>query len=201
MTLQRILLVFLAVVVVFCFAGTVLASGGHGPGPADSGPLSPDPFKKNLALWSFVIFVALFAVLYKFAFAPIAKGLDAREEGIANQIASAERANVDAKQLLAQYQQKIDAAGDEVKQIIDNAKQEGRRMADDIVAKAHESAAAQQKRALAEIDAATTNALQDLAEQSATLATNLAGRIIRKEIDPNAHRDLVSAAINNLNNN
>lgn len=193
--MRRFVFILLLIAVCLCCVGTLCASEA----PA-SGPLDFDTLKRDLGLWSLVIFLALFAVLYKFAFGPIAKALDQREEGIANQISSAERANADAKQLLSQYQQKLDEADGEVKQMIAVAKQDGQRMAEEIVAKAHEAASAQQKRALAEIDAAATNALQDLADQSATLATQLAGRIIKKEIDPGAHRDLVTAAINNLNN-
>ncbi len=196
MTFPRFVTITLLLLLCVLCVGTAFASGDGG----SPDPLSFDSLKRDLGLWSFVIFVALFAVLYKFAFAPIAKGLDAREEGITGQIAAAERANTDAKQLLEQYRDKLAEADGEVKQIIDNAKQEGRRMADEIVAQAHNAATAQQKRAVAEIETATVNALQELADKSATLATSLAGRIIKKEIDPGTHRDLVNAAISNLNN-
>ena len=196
MTFSRFLTIAVVLLLCVCFVGTAMAAGHAAP----SDPLSPDAAKRDLALWSLVIFLALFAILYKFAFGPIAKGLDAREQGIADQIASAERANSDAKALLEQYQRKLDDADGEVRQIVDDAKVEGRRLADGIVDQARKAADSQQKRALAEIDAATTNALQELAEKTATLATGLAGRIIKKEIDPNAHRDLVNDAINNLKN-
>ena len=46
----------------------------------------------------------------KFAWRPIAAGLDKRERGIADQIAQAEAANQKAKEILADYERKLAAA-------------------------------------------------------------------------------------------
>ncbi|MDR3109499.1 MAG: F0F1 ATP synthase subunit B [Planctomycetaceae bacterium] len=200
MTLKRIIPVVFVLLLCAISVGSVLAASEHAAEHVAGDPLAYDGPKRDLALWSLVIFLILFGILYKFAFAPIAKALDSREQGIAENIAAAERANSDAKELLTQYQKKLDDADGEVRQIVDDAKADGRRMADGIVEQARKAADSQQKRAIAEIDAATTNALQELAEKSASLAAGLAGRIIRKEIDVNAHRDLVNEAISNLKN-
>ena len=71
---------------------------------------NPLDLKSDLALWTAVVFVVLLAVLWKFAWKPIAEGLDKREQHIADQIAEAERNNQDARQLLADYQQKLAAS-------------------------------------------------------------------------------------------
>jgi len=63
-------------------------SGGHGAAEID-----PLWFQRDLALWTGVVFVLLFAILWKFAWGPIREGLDKREQGIADQIAQAEAAN------------------------------------------------------------------------------------------------------------
>jgi len=172
------------------FSPCVLAAGGGG-----DANLNPMEFVSNTAFWTLVIFLTVVAILYKFAFGPIAKALDEREQGILNSIASAQKQNEDAKELLKQYQQKLDDSRDEVRLIIENAKKDAQRQAEDIVAKAREAAGLERDRAMREIEGATTSALQSIAERSATLATRLAGKMIRKEIKPEQHRDLIQGAL------
>ena len=171
----------------------VLASvAEHGDEPVN---LSPIVWASDTAFWTLVIFLTVFGILYKFAFGPIAKALDAREQGILDNIASAQKQNEEAKELLKQYQAKLDASKDEVRQIIETAKNDAQRQAEDIVTKAREAAGLERDRAMKEIESATMSALQSIAEKSATLATNLAGKMIRAEVKPEQHRHLIDAAL------
>ena len=157
--------------------------------------VNPLEFVTDTSIWTLVIFLGVCAVLYKYAFGPIVKALDEREQGIYNNIASAQKQNDDAKELLKQYQDKLDASREEVRQIIENAKKDAQRQGDDIVAKAREAAGLERERAMKEIESATTSALRSIAERSATLATNLAGKMIRAEVKPEQHRSLIDAAL------
>ncbi|MDR1923561.1 MAG: F0F1 ATP synthase subunit B [Planctomycetaceae bacterium] len=157
--------------------------------------MNPLEVASNTAIWSLVVFLFVVAVLGKFAFKPIAKALDEREANIAETIASAQRTNDDAKKLLQQYQDKLDSARNEVRQILDAARKDAEKVAEEIVAKSREAAVQERERAMREIENATTFALQKIAERSATLATNLAGKIIRAEIKPEQHRDLIRGSL------
>ena len=170
----------------------VLASSGGG-----NANLNPMDFKSMISLvpWTLIVFLGVCAILYKFAFGPITKALDEREQGIHSNIAAAQKQNDDAKDLLKQYQNKLDASKEEVRQIIENAKKDAQRQGEDIVAKARDAAGMERERAMKEIESATTSALQSIAERSATLATNLAGKMIRAEVRPEQHRSLIDAAL------
>jgi F-type H+-transporting ATPase subunit b len=174
------------------------AEGGHGDGGDPSEKLNPIKFQIDTALWTGVVFLILVTVLGKFAFKPIAQALDAREQAVADNIAAAEKANVDAKVLLEQYRQKLTDAHGEVKEILDAGKKEAEAAGLAILEKARQAAESERIRATKEIEAATTGALQELAEKSATLATTLAGKIIKTKIDASAHRDLIDSAIQNF---
>jgi len=182
--------VALFVVLFLASSQYVLASGGEG-----KPNVSPMDWASNTAIWTLAIFLVVVTILYKFAFGPIAKALDEREQGILNNIASAQKQKEDAKELLKQYQQKLDDSREEVRQIIENAKKDAQRQAEDIVAKARGAAGLERDRAMREIEGATASALQSIAEQSATLATNLAGKMIRAEVKPEQHRNLINAAL------
>ncbi|MDR2762561.1 MAG: F0F1 ATP synthase subunit B [Planctomycetaceae bacterium] len=160
--------------------------------------LNPLELASDTAIWSLVIFLLVFGILGKLAFKPIAKALDERESNIAEKIASAQRTNDEAKEILLQYQNKLDQSKEEVRQILDTARKDAERVSAEIVSKARESAVQERERAMKEIDGATTFALQKIAEQSATLATNLAGKIIHAEIKPEHHRDLIRNALDDF---
>jgi len=179
----------------FVLSGTpAFAESGDGPKVSPL-PFDFDSFKRDLALWHFIVFMIVFGILAKFAFGPISKALDAREQSVADNISSAAKAHEDAQTLLAQYQAKLDAAAEEVRQIIAIGKKDAEVAGQAIIEKARQAAEMEHTRAVREIEAATTRSLQELAERSATLATQLAGKIMRDRIDPNAHQALIESAI------
>ncbi|MCL2349310.1 MAG: F0F1 ATP synthase subunit B [Planctomycetaceae bacterium] len=163
--------------------------------------LNPLEWKTDLEIWSTVIFIGLVLIVGKFGFKPIAKALDDREKRIADNIANAERANQDAKDLLKQYEAKLSDAEGEVRVIVEAGKQEALRAGEAIIAKAREASEAERVRAMKEIEAATDGALQGLAAKSADLAVSLAGKIIREKLDPKSHADLIQTAVADFSKN
>lgn len=157
--------------------------------------LDPSELKGDLAIFTFVVFLLLVVVLWKFAWGPISHGLERREHHIADQIAAAERANVEAKQMLAEYERKLASAQDEVKAIIEEARRDATTTQQDILARARADAAAEMDRAKREVQTAKDQALRELAETSANLAVELAGKILRAQLDAGQHAQLVSEAL------
>ena len=168
------------------------SEGGHGGG---DGGINPLKVKGDLALWTAVIFLLLVAVLWKYAWGPIADGLDKREKRIADEIASAEKTNVEARELLAEYQQKLAASQGEIRQMLEDARRDAEQVGQEVVDKARGEARAEHQRALAEIELATAGALKELAERSASLAVELAGKIVDARLDPAAHAGLIEQAV------
>ena len=74
---------------------------------ADSDGINPlDWWKSDLALWTAVVFLILLAVLWKFAWKPLAKGLDrARKTDCRSDRRGRAEPTRQARQLLADYQQ------------------------------------------------------------------------------------------------
>ncbi len=174
----------------------LMAEEAEGPG------LNPlKTWRTDLALWTFVVFLLLLAVLWKFAFGPIAKALDAREQAMLDKINDAEKANADAKELLNQYQQKLNDSEQEVRQMLDDAKLQAGRISEGIVASAKAAAEEEHQRALKEIAAASENAQAELAAKSAELATSLAGKILKERISPEEHAGLIQDALNGFSKN
>lgn len=179
----------------------VRSTAGHSspPGHPHGTPnLNPLEWQSDIALWTGVVFVVLFLVLRRFAWKPIANVLDQRERGIAAEISQAEQANRDAKQLLAEYQRQLDSAAEEVRQMLQQARRDADRAGQEIVEAARREAKAEQDKALADIDQARDDALGDLARRGATLAVELAGKIVKTELRHSDHLDLVEQAVHDF---
>lgn len=136
-------------------------------------------------------FAILIAFTMKFIWPPLMNAIEERQKKIADGLAAADR----SQRELAQAEDKIgellkDARG-KANEIIDQAHVR----ANQIVDKAKEDAIAEANRqkalALAEIDAAANKAREALRQQVATLAVAGAEKLIRREIDGNAHKALL----------
>ncbi|MBL9125417.1 MAG: F0F1 ATP synthase subunit B [Planctomycetaceae bacterium] len=176
------------------------AHGGHGDGHHETN-LSPLTIEPDLAIYTFVVFLVLFVVLAKFAWGPIAEGLDKREKGIADNIAAAQRSNEEAKALLAQYETKLAAAREEVRGILDEARRDAEFTQQQILANPPAAAAATRERAVREIDAASAVAMKELAEHGSQLAVQLAGKIVGSELNSAGHARLIQDALTKFTGN
>ena len=152
-------------------------------------------FRGDLAIWTAVVFLVLLAILSKFAWKPIAEALDKREQNVADQIAQAEAANQKAKEILADYERKLAAAEDQVRAILEQGRRDAEQVGRELIDKAKEEAKAEYQRAVKQIDAATAAAIKELADRSATLAVELAGKIVRAKLNPGDHARLIEQAV------
>ena len=164
-----------------------------GGGKENLNPLNS--LKRDPAIHTAIVFVVLLLILWKYAWKPIAEGLDKRERRVADEIASAERANLDAKQILAQYQEKLAASEREVRQILDRARGDAEQLGRELMDKARAETEIEKQRALREIETATVGAIKELADRSASLAVELAGKIVQTRLDPKAHARLIEEAV------
>lgn len=124
----------------------------------------PEEFKVDLAIYTFVVFLLLMGILWKFAWGPISAGLDARETKIAEDIATAEQGRRTIEQMLAEHQAKLDTAQDEVREILAEARRDAEHVKQEIMASAQSEAEALKERSIAEIGRAKDAALGELFE-------------------------------------
>lgn len=195
-----------AIFIVACFvavpAHTVYAQGHDAPaaghaaeGAAAAGSPNPLAVDPDLAIWTLIIFLVLMAVLWKFAWGPISKSLDAREEAVARFMEDAKRHHEDAKAHVAEYERKLASAADEVRALVEEARRDAEHTKQEILAEARAGADAERLRALRDIEAATDGAIKQLAERSADLAVDLAGKIVSAKLSPGDHATLIREAI------
>jgi F-type H+-transporting ATPase subunit b len=159
---------------------------------------SPASFSRDLAVWSFVVFLGLLALLTKFAWKPIMAGLEKREEGIARQIAETKAANEEAKRMLASYERRLAEAADEVRGMLDEARRDADATRQSIVAEARKAADDEKARAKHEIQLAKDDALSQIAAKAGQLAVEVAGKFLRDKLGADDQARLVRDSVASL---
>jgi F-type H+-transporting ATPase subunit b len=161
-------------------------------GNAATDPLSFDP---DLAIFTFLVFVILLVVLRKFAWGPLMQALERREHNIAEHISQAERNHEQARLLLADYEKRLAGAANEVREMLEEARRDGERTKQSILAEARQGAEAEKARAVRDIESATDAALETLAKRSSDLAVDLAGKIVAAQLSKDDHARLIQEAV------
>jgi len=173
------------------------AHGSHDPGHGNAGASLEDPseWRADLAVYTFVVFMLLLLILGTLAWPKIGAALTEREKRIEGNIASAEAMNEEAKRLLAQYEAKLASAAGEVKAMLEEARKDAEGTKEQIIADARAGAQAERDRAVRDIEVASNQAMKTIAETSANLAVDLAGKVIRETINPAKQQELVRTAL------
>jgi F-type H+-transporting ATPase subunit b len=174
--------------------------GAHEIGHGDASDKIEDPsaLSTDLAVYTFVVFLLLLAILGKFAWPTISVALLEREKRIESHIAAAESKHEEAKRLLAEHEAKLAGAAAEVKAMLDEARRDAEATKAEIVAEARAAAKAEHDRSKRDIEVALDGATKHLAEMSANLAVELAGKAIRETINPAKAQELVREALTKL---
>lgn len=186
------------------FAPVTLAFGSDGSADQSHGGGGGDPniFSGGwgTAIFTLAIFVVLMMILAKWAWGPILAGLKKREEHIRQSIADAEKARSDAESSLTDYRNQLASAADEAESIIEKGRADAQELAEQLKQQSLDEAKSLREQAGRDIGAAKEQALKELCDQAAELSCDLAGRIIKKSLDPQDHRDLLAESLNQLQN-
>jgi F-type H+-transporting ATPase subunit b len=152
------------------------------------------------ALWVIVIFLIMLAILYPTAWKNVMAGLKAREQRIRNDIAEAEAARARADATLREYNTQLASAEQRVREMIASATADGERVAAQIRTRAEAEGQEARERATKEIELAKKQAIAEIYEEAATLATSVAEKILRRNLNPEDQRDLVTRSLDQVQN-
>lgn len=138
-----------------------------------------------------ITFAILIWFTMKFIWPPLNKAIEERQQKIAEGLAAAEQ----SQKNLAQAQQSVDAelraARTKANEIIEQAHQRANQIIDQAKNDAIAEANRQKSAAEAEIAAASNRAREELRKQVSTLAVTGAEKLLKREIDANAHKALL----------
>ena len=152
----------------------------------------------GLMIWTIVCFLIALFVLKRYAFGPIQKLIDDRQQRIRRALEEADNARDEARRLLEEHRKLIGEARGEAEEIRSVARQE----ADAQMRRVKEEAEADRQRRLEEtsrqIDAETRRALEAIRTEVAELSLIAAEKVTRGALDDKDQRRLIDEAIGEL---
>lgn len=166
-----------------------------------------DPVEKfglkryDLGIYTCIVFFILLGVLGKFAWGPMMKGLDKREETLRKSHEDAEASRAEAQKALGEVQARLAKTNEEVRALLDEARRDAQVVREQGKAEAAAEIQAERDRVRREIETAKDAALKEIYEQSIQLAALVSTKAIKRELTAADHQRLLDEALTDLRTN
>jgi F-type H+-transporting ATPase subunit b len=153
----------------------------------------------NLTLIGQMLAFAVFVwFTMKYVWPPLAKAMDERKAKIAEGLAAAERGQVEQELAQRRATETLHEAKQQAAEIRAKAEKQAALIIEEARNKAKEEGSRQLASAMSEIEQETNKAREVLRSRVAELAVLGAEKILRKEIDAEAHKDIVESVANQI---
>jgi F-type H+-transporting ATPase subunit b len=149
----------------------------------------------NELVYGGLAFLVLLGVLWKFGLPAATKMANERTEKIRKSLDDAETAKVEAETVLADYQRQLAEARAESSRIIEEARVQADQVAKDIKARAEAEAAEARQRNAEQVAGERDRVMGELQGQVATLAIDMAEKVVESSLDRDASTRLIESYI------
>lgn len=139
-----------------------------------------------------IVFAILVWFTMRFIWPPITAALDERATKIADGLSAADKAKADLAEANKRVEKQLAAARDDAAKRLADAERLGQQMIEEAKARASEEGSKIVAAAKAEAAQEATKAREVLREQVAGLAVKGAEAILRREVDPAVHAELLT---------
>ena len=138
-----------------------------------------------------IVFAILVWFTMKFVWPPIVAALDERAKKIADGLSAADKAKADLAVANKRVEEQLGAARNDAAKRLADAERLAQQMVEEAKGRANEEAAKIIAAAKAEAQQESVKAREALRDQVAALAVKGAEQILRKEVNPSVHADLL----------
>ncbi|MGP1310092.1 MAG: F0F1 ATP synthase subunit B [Phycisphaerales bacterium] len=159
---------------------------------------SPMSFELLQYLFTIITFLIVLAILGKVVWPKILGALDERDNKIRAEIQAAEDARKQAAAALERYEKSLAEAKAEATALIEKTKAEQSTLAADLRSKADAELTRLREAAQRDIENAKRQAVSEVYAQAAALATDLASKVLKREINPEDQRRLIDESLGEL---
>ncbi|MDA2924673.1 F0F1 ATP synthase subunit B [Acidobacteria bacterium AH-259-L09] len=161
----------------------------------DNPLVQPDP---GLFLWTILTFLVLFVLLRKYAWKPLLKMLEDREETIRKSLDDAAKAKQEMERLQQESKQIIAKARLEAQSIIAASRTQAEKVKAEILQDAKARTDSILQAAEKQIQAEKEKAITDLRNEVIDLSLMMASKLIRKNITPESNRALIEESLKQI---
>jgi F-type H+-transporting ATPase subunit b len=155
----------------------------------------------GLMIWTIITFLLLLFLLRKLAWKPLIAALQKREDHIKLSINQAESKLEEAKQITDENRRQLAQAEEHSQKVIREGRELAEKIKSEIVDKAHQQSRHMVEQAKLEIEREKEAALLGLRGEVATLAMDVASKILGEALDGDKHRKVVDSFLNEMPKN
>ena len=153
----------------------------------------------GLFVWTIITFMVLFFVLAKFAWKPLMKMLQEREEMIRDSLDDAEKAKAELEHLNEESEAIMTKARAEAQTILANGKAASEKVKEDTIAKAKEQAIKIIKKTEKQIQIEKDKAIADIKQEVVNLSLSVAKKLINKNLNDADNKSLIEETLKKVN--
>ncbi len=139
--------------------------------------------ESGLIIWTSISFAILVFLMYRLALPPIIKMLKEREKTITDALARADESRVQSEELLSSYRQKLAEGAETAQKIIDQAKLEGDKLKEELLASGRKRADLLLVRAQEDLKKEKNKLVAEIKAETADLIILAASKLIGRKID------------------
>ncbi len=159
--------------------------------PEAGAPVSPFEVNPGLFIWTWVVFLALFFILKKFAWPSILRATEERERAIERQLAEAQRMNAEAAAALEENKRLVAETRASVHQLMAEGKSAAEKERTVALEKTRQEQEELLARARREIEAEKDRAIVELRREAVDVSLAAASKLIGERLESDADRKLV----------
>ena len=152
----------------------------------------------GLFVWTILTFLLLLFVLAKFAWKPLLKMLNDREELIRSSLEDAEKAKEKLEKLNAEGEAIINQARSEAQSILSEGKAAAAKLKDETLDVAKEQAKQIASEAEKQINIEKDKAIAEIKSEVVNLSMRIAEKLINKNISPEDNKALIDESLSNV---
>ena len=152
----------------------------------------------GLYIWTIITFLLLFYVLAKFAWKPLLKMLEERENLIKSSLDDAEKARQELEKMNSESEVIISQARSEAQSILSDGKAAAEKIKDDTIAKAKDEASKIREDAKHQIQVEKDKAITDIKKEVVDLSISVAEKLINKNISEQDNSSLIEESLKKI---
>ena len=154
----------------------------------------------QVLIWTIIVFLTLLGLLWKFAWGPLMRALEERQQRIQQKIDDANARSEAALQKVAEYEERLRNIEDEGRKVIEEARKDAEQTTARIQADARAEIDRQVSRLRREIDLARDKAADELQSQVVEMAVTIVEKVLEEQVSEDEHRRFVDDCITKYEN-
>ena len=161
----------------------------------DNPLVQPDP---GLFIWTIATFLVLLLLLAKFAWKPLLKALESRQETIRKSLEDAQKAKEELERLQTQSAQIIRQARVDADAIIAKTHADAEKLGEELRHKAREEAEGIIRNAERQIQNETRRAVQQIRSEAVDLSVTIASKLLKRHVSKEDNARLIDETLKQI---